>query len=232
MLKHLREKKQQQKTKTKTNKQNKNKQNKTNKKTHTNQLIDFYTADHECGKAAVPGVSESRGLSVELRRLSRCCFKALAIVDERLRSLEHHFQSGWALKWASFTCHKQTKMSPVTNKPRRHLSQTNQDVTCHKQTKMSPVTNKPRCHLSPTNQDVTCHLSPTNQDVTCHKQTKMSPVTNKPTCHLSQTYIPNSALAIRSSALAVLAVRQQNIYCSPAPSMSHSERESGQTTLP
>ena len=30
----------------------------------------------------------------------------------------------------------------------------------------------------------------------------------------------------------VLAVRQQNIYCSPAPSTSHSERESGQTTLP
>ena len=74
------------------------------------------------------------------------------------------------------SCHKQTQMSPVTNKPRCHLSQTNQDVTCHKQTKMSPVTNKPRCHLSQTNQDVTCHL-----------QTKMSPVTNKPRCHLSQT---------------------------------------------
>ena len=46
------------------------------------------------------------------------------------------------------------------------------------------------------------------------------------------TYIPNSALAIRSSALAVLAVRQQSIYHSPAPSTCHSERESGQTTLP
>ena len=46
------------------------------------------------------------------------------------------------------------------------------------------------------------------------------------------TCIPNSALAIQSRALAVLAVRQQNIYCSPAPSASHSERESGQTTLP
>ena len=34
------------------------------------------------------------------------------------------------------------------------------------------------------------------------------------------------------SALVVLAVRQQNIYCSPALSTSHSERESGQTTLP
>ena len=33
-------------------------------------------------------------------------------------------------------------------------------------------------------------------------------------------------------ALAVLAVRQQNIYCSSAPPTSHSERESGQTTLP
>ena len=30
----------------------------------------------------------------------------------------------------------------------------------------------------------------------------------------------------------VLAVRQQNIYCSPAPSTSHSETESGQTALP
>ena len=46
------------------------------------------------------------------------------------------------------------------------------------------------------------------------------------------TCIPNSALAIRSSALAVLAVRQQNICCSSAPPTSHSERESGQTTLP
>ena len=46
------------------------------------------------------------------------------------------------------------------------------------------------------------------------------------------TCIPNSALAIQSSALAVLAVRQQNIYCSSAPSTSHSERESGQMTLP
>ena len=44
--------------------------------------------------------------------------------------------------------------------------------------------------------------------------------------------IPNSALAIQSSALAVLAVRQQNIHCSPAPPTSHSGRESGQTTLP
>ena len=42
----------------------------------------------------------------------------------------------------------------------------------------------------------------------------------------------NSALAIQSSALAVLAVRQLNIYCSSAPPTSHSERESGQTTLP
>ena len=30
----------------------------------------------------------------------------------------------------------------------------------------------------------------------------------------------------------VLAVRQQNICCSPAPSMSYSKMESGQTTLP
>ena len=50
--------------------------------------------------------------------------------------------------------------------------------------------------------------------------------------HLSYHLIPNSALAIQSSALAILAVRQQNIYCSPAPSMSRSEKESGQTTLP
>ena len=93
-------------------------------------------------------------------------------------------------------------MSPVTNKLRCHLSQTNQDVACHKQTKMSPVTNKPRCRLSQTNQDVACHKqtkmlpvtnkprchpSQTNQHVTRHKQTKMSPVTNKPRCHLSQT---------------------------------------------
>ena len=46
------------------------------------------------------------------------------------------------------------------------------------------------------------------------------------------TCIPNSTSAIQSSALAVLVVRQQNIYCSPAPSTSHSERESGKTTLP
>ena len=46
------------------------------------------------------------------------------------------------------------------------------------------------------------------------------------------TCIPNSALAIQSSTLVVLAVRQQNIYCSFAPPTSHSERESGQTTLP
>ena len=38
--------------------------------------------------------------------------------------------------------------------------------------------------------------------------------------------ITKSASVIQSSALAVLAVRQQNIYCSPDPSMSHSERES------
>ena len=45
------------------------------------------------------------------------------------------------------------------------------------------------------------------------------------------TCIPNSTLAIQSSALAVLAIRQQNICCSTASSTSHSERESGQTTL-
>ena len=39
-------------------------------------------------------------------------------------------------------------------------------------------------------------------------------------------------LAIQSRALAVLAAREQNIYCSPAPSTSHSERESGHTTHP
>ena len=49
---------------------------------------------------------------------------------------------------------------------------------------------------------------------------------------LTITCIPNSALAIQSGALAVLAVRQMNIYCSLAPPTSHSERESGQTTLP
>ena len=48
---------------------------------------------------------------------------------------------------------------------------------------------------------------------------------------LNITCIPNSATAIQSSALVALAVRQQNIYFSPAQSMSHSERESGQTTL-
>ena len=42
--------------------------------------------------------------------------------------------------------------------------------------------------------------------------------------------VPNSASAIQSRALVVLAVRQQNICCSPAPSASHSV--SGQTTLP
>ena len=42
--------------------------------------------------------------------------------------------------------------------------------------------------------------------------------------------ISNSPSAIQSDALAVLAVRQQNIYCSPAQCMNHSERESGQTT--
>ena len=47
----------------------------------------------------------------------------------------------------------------------------------------------------------------------------------------SSPCIPNSTLAIQSSALAVLAVRQQNTYCSSAPPTSHSERESGQTTL-
>ena len=46
------------------------------------------------------------------------------------------------------------------------------------------------------------------------------------------TCISNSASAIQSSALAVLAVRQQKIYRSPAPSTSHSERESGHMTLP
>ena len=44
--------------------------------------------------------------------------------------------------------------------------------------------------------------------------------------------IPNSASAIQSSVLAVLAVRQHNISCSPTPSMSYSGREFGQTTLP
>ena len=43
------------------------------------------------------------------------------------------------------------------------------------------------------------------------------------------TCIPKSASAIQSNALVVLAVRH-NICCSPAPSTSHSERESGQTT--
>ena len=42
---------------------------------------------------------------------------------------------------------------------------------------------------------------------------------------------PNSASTIQYSALAVLAVRQENINCGPAPSTSYSERESGQTTL-
>ena len=45
------------------------------------------------------------------------------------------------------------------------------------------------------------------------------------------TRILNSALAIQSGALEVLAVRQQNIYCSSASSTSHPERETGQTTL-
>ena len=49
---------------------------------------------------------------------------------------------------------------------------------------------------------------------------------------LRQQCILNSASAIQSSALAVLAVRQQNICCSPAPSTSYSERESGQAILP
>ena len=44
------------------------------------------------------------------------------------------------------------------------------------------------------------------------------------------TCILNSASAIQSSALTVLAIRQQNFCCSPAPSMSYSERESDQTT--
>ena len=46
------------------------------------------------------------------------------------------------------------------------------------------------------------------------------------------TCVPHSALAIQSSALAVLAVRQQNIYCSPAPSTIHSEGESGPDHTP
>ena len=52
------------------------------------------------------------------------------------------------------------------------------------------------------------------------------------TClHTSGICTLNSAVAIQSSVLAVLAVRQLNIYCSPAPSMGYSEWESGQTTL-
>ena len=38
-------------------------------------------------------------------------------------------------------------------------------------------------------------------------------------------------IGLSGSALAVLVVRQQNIYCSPAPTTSHSERESGQDKL-
>ena len=49
--------------------------------------------------------------------------------------------------------------------------------------------------------------------------------------HLNYHCILNSASAIQNSAFAVLAVRQQNICCWPAPSTSCSERESGQTTL-
>ena len=52
------------------------------------------------------------------------------------------------------------------------------------------------------------------------------------TGHNRLNYHLYSNRAIQSSTLAVLAVRQQNIYCSPAPPTSHSERESGQTTLP
>ena len=91
---------------------------------------------------------------------------------------------------------------------------------------------------------------------TCHYRLNYHLATTASTI----TCIPNSASAILSSALVVLAVSQQYIYCSPASSKrlrtltcdkldpkrtilpgslissssstSHSERESGQTTLP
>ena len=47
------------------------------------------------------------------------------------------------------------------------------------------------------------------------------------TRHMNEMSQSNS-----STTLVVMAVRQQNICCSPAPSTSHSESESGQTTLP
>jgi hypothetical protein len=53
---------------------------------------------------SLPGMSESRRLSVELSRL--WLFLDVDATLERLRSLEHHFQSGCALKCASFTYHK------------------------------------------------------------------------------------------------------------------------------
>lgn len=49
-----------------------------------------------------PVVSASTASPDELSL--ECCLRDVATVDDRLRSFEHHFQSGWALKWASFTC--------------------------------------------------------------------------------------------------------------------------------
>ena len=64
------------------------------------------------------------------------------------------------------------------------------------------------------------------------KQTQVHEKWNKQmfrTGHNRLKYYLCSKLYMQSSALAVLAVRQQNICCSPAPSTSCSERKSGQT---
>ena len=77
-----------------------------------------------------------------------------------------------------------------------------------------------------------CPLRLVSQLVFCSTGREQVTVLRLRTGHKRFNYHLYSRLRIQSSAIAVLAVRQQNISCSPAPSTSHSERKSGQTTLP